>query len=124
MGGGVAGYLGDLVRDAVGSGFGLTYRLGSRCHGVPVACVVVVPALVVVGVSGPVGDAVSCIVVSGEAGVLDYVSDDVFCADLFVSFVAVAEVKIIEGLGAVEGLVAGAEVVLSSVADGSGEAVS
>jgi len=60
--------------------------LGSRCHGVPVACVIVVPALVVIGVSGPVGDAVAGIVVGGEAGILDDVAYDIFCGDLFVFF--------------------------------------
>jgi hypothetical protein len=42
--------------------------------------------LVVIGVSGPVGDAVAGIVVGGEAGILDDVAYDIFCGDLFVFF--------------------------------------
>jgi hypothetical protein len=67
--------------------------------------------------SGPVGDAVAGIVAGGEAGVLDVVSYDVLGGDLLVRGVAVAEVEVIEGLCAVEDLVAGAEVVLAVVAD-------
>jgi len=95
VGGGVTGYLGDLARGAVSTGFG-GYEVGNLFNGgVPVACVVVVPALVVVGVSGPIGDAISCIVASAEAGILDYVSNDVFCNDLFVGGVVVAEVEVV-----------------------------
>ena len=70
--------------------------------GVPVACVVVVPALSVVAwcpCSCPVGDAVSCIIAGAEAGVLDDVADDVFCGDLFVGGVAVAEVEVVLNRG-------------------------
>ena len=74
---GVAGDAGDLVAGAVVAGFGCGGVSDGFCGGVPVAGVVVVPGLCawVVGCRSrrrlPRCEAVTCIVVGGEAGVLD-----------------------------------------------------